>query len=299
MTKATPVMAALDRALAAKIDAEGELDILRERLAEERQNLAQADAAARTAGLASARSGSDADKQASREALALKAEIERDISYLTDTLIPEAEEAKARASEALAEARRTACADEAEAECVVVARRLAEEYPELIQRLADLKAAVAAADAKAVAANRDLPDGRKAVPYVEARVRDVPGQRGGEVNREVVTAWVYAGTCSPVPEDRLGEISKTSRDRRSGETHFILPSKSSHSLSAGRQVELKRLIRVTFEDRQEAMRGARLSDFALPALRPSPPAPRRWVELREPGADDLALAEREAEGGEE
>ncbi|WP_269514898.1 hypothetical protein [Brevundimonas subvibrioides] len=292
MTTATPPVAALDRALAAKIDADGELDLLRERLAEERDNLAQADAAARTAGLASARSGLAADKQAAREALALKAEVERDISQLTDILIPEAEEAKARASEALAEARRTACADEAEAECEAVARRLAEEYPELIQRLTDLKVSVAAADAKAVAANRDLPVGRSNVLYAEAQVRDIPAQRGGKILQEVVSVWCYAGTLEPIPEDRLGEIQKTSRDRRSGETHFILPSRSTHSLSAGRQVELKRLLRVTMEERSELRRGSRLADMSLPPLRPNVSEARRWTELRELAGD----AQDEGEG---
>lgn len=296
MTKATPIMAALDHALAAKIDAEGELDLLRERLAEERGNLAQADAAARTAGLALARSGTDADRLASREALALKAEIERTISHLTDTLIPEAEEAKARASEALADARRTACADEAEAECEAVARRLAEEYPELIQRLADLKAAVAAADAKRAEANRDLPDGRTPLVPVEARVRDIPGQRAGEVSREVVSVWCYAGTLNPISEDRLGDITATSRPRHlGGGSGHVLVSRSRNGNN--HPVELRRLVRVTMQDAQQLVRGARLNDMVMPPLRPDVAEVRQWTELREPTSDDLARVDREAEGG--
>lgn len=298
MTKATPVMAALDHALAAKIEAEGELDLLRERLAEERGSLAQAEAAARAAGLALARSGSDAERRASREALALKAEIERTISHLTDILIPEAEEAKARASEALADARRTACADEAEAECEAVARRLAEEYPELIQRLADLKAAVAAADAKRAEANRDLPDGRTPLWPVEARVRDIPGQHAGEVSREVVSVWCWAGTLNPVSEDRLGDITATSHPRHlGGGSKHVLVSRSRNG--SNHPVELRRLVRVTMQDAQQLVRGPRLSETVLPPLRPTAPQGRQWTELREPSADDLAGVEGEAEGGEE
>lgn len=297
MTKATSVMAALDCALAAKIDAESELDLLWERLAEERGSLARADETARTAGLALARSGSDADRLASREALALKAEIERTISHLTDTLIPEAEEAKARTTEALADARRTVCADEAEAECAAVARQLAEEYPDLVQRLNDLKAAVAAADAKRVEANRGLPEGRAPIVPVEARVRNIPGHRGGEVSREVVSVWCYAGTCDPIPESRLGEITKTSRSRLVGgfDGHVLL---SRSRTGNNHPVELRRLVRVTLVDRQEPARWARLSDLVLPPLRPAAPEPRRWVELRELTREDQAEGSA-LDGGEE
>lgn len=288
MTKVNTAVAALDRALAAKIDADAELDLLRERLAEERESLAQADTAARTAGLSLARSGSDGDRSASREALALKAEIEWTISHLTDILVPEAEEAKARAADDLAEARRTACADEVEAECEALAQRLTEEYPELIARLADLKAAVAQADARRAEANRDLPAGREPMSPVEHRVRDVPSLPRREVSQEVVSVWCFAGTGEPIPEARLGEISKTSRDRRSGDAHFILPSRSSQSLSAGQKVELKRLLRVTMEDRSDQLRGARLADLILPPLRPTGAEPQRWVELRAFAGESMA-----------
>lgn len=298
MTKATPVMASLDHALAAKIDAENELDLLKGRLAEEQQNLGLADLQSKQASLAAARSGSIDALAAEREALAHLAAVERMVSNLADRLIPEAETALIKAERAVAEARRTACADEAETECEAVARRLAEEYPELIQRLADLKAAVAAADAKRAEANRDLPDGRTPLWPVEARVRDTPGQRVGEVSREVVSVWCYAGTLNPISEDRLGDITATSRPRHlGGGSGHVLASRSRNGNN--HPVELRRLVRVTMQDAQQLVRGPRLSDMVLPPLRPDAPDCRQWTELREPTPDDLAAAKAGGEGGEE
>lgn len=281
MTQATPVMAALDRALAAKIDAEAELDLLWERLAEERGNLAQAEAAARTAGLALARSGSDADRLASREALALKAEIERTISHLTDTLIPEAEEAKARAADALDVARRTACADEAEARAAAAADRMAEVYEEHRSALLALQSEVAEADAAVRQANDRLPTGRLKVADVEERLRDLPHEKARLVSDGVVDVFVFEDTGQVVPERDQDALEPD------GESGFLLhPRPGGLATQAwSRRVVIRPMRRIERAPERLYVRGDRIAQLVIPPLRPTP-ATRRGEVIYQPLGDD-------------
>lgn len=275
-TQSNPVTEARD----AKAACEEELNLLRNRLSEERRNLLAAEDAAREAGLALARSGAEHDRVASREALAAKAEIERMISHLSEILIPEAEAACDEAEQHVDDTVRAEAAARAEATCAAAAERLAAEYPELVRRLDELKAIVADADAVAAEVNANLAPGERQIASVESRVRDLPSEPGGEVSREPVSVWCYAGTLNPVPEDRLGEIVSTGyRHRSFGPSGgHVLPPRS--GVGNNKAVERRRLLRVTVREASKYVHGSRLRDLELPALRPAERRVRTWAELK-------------------
>ncbi|MDI6623177.1 MAG: hypothetical protein QME55_00475 [Brevundimonas sp.] len=196
------------------------------------------------------------------------------------TVIPDAEAAVVAAEERLLEATRAYAADVAEAECLAAAARLETEYPELVARFEDLKATVAAADHKRMLANKALPTGRNEMAPIEHRVRDILASPGGVVAEEIVSVWCYAGTLRPVAEDRIDQIIVTGRDRDTGQSHHILPSRSARG-GVGNKVELRRLKKLTIGERTQAVRSARLSDLVLPPLRPEGEKPRLRTELVE------------------
>jgi hypothetical protein len=288
MTRRTTQTNPVEEAREAKVACDEELNLLRSRLSEEQRNLLVAEDAAREAGLTLARSGADADRIASREALAVKAEIERMVSHLSEILIPEAQFACDEAAERLDQANRAEAAALAEAACEAAAQRLAIEYPDLVQRLEELKRIVAEADAKAAEVNRALPSGLKPVMPVEARVRDLPAEPAREVSREPVSVWCWAGTTNPVPEDRVADIvaTGTRRHHSLGPTpHHVLLSRSGGNT---KPVERRRLLRVTFCDATKHVHGPRIEDATLPSLRPPERRARSWSELRPLDAEGAA-----------
>lgn len=204
-----------------------------------------------------------------------------------ESVIPVAEAAVSAAEERLVEAQRAYAADVAEAECAAAAARLETEYPELVARLEDLKATVAAAEHKRMLANKALPIGRPAMAPIEHRVRDIPASAGGILAEEVVSVWCYAGTLRPISESRIGEIIVTGRDRVSGQSHHVLPSRSARG-GEGHRVELRRLKRLTLGDPTPAVHGPRLANLVVPPLRPTGRDQRLRTELVEIAACDDA-----------
>lgn len=308
MTRATVSAVAdsmVDAAQAARDAAAQDLAQLRLRSTEADAALVAAERDASSAGLAMARA-SDETSEAAYVAAVGRVDRARMVAVgITETLIPDAEVALEAAESALLEAQRTACADEAAAVGELAARRLEEEYPVILAQLEELTSAVAAAEAVLAAANRDLPTGRDRLPGIEARVRDVLGRAGGIVEREVVSVWCYAGTCSPVSTERVSEIVRTRRGRRAGQIdgHILpsrsrgagggsLPSSNNLRITDGHPVELRRLVQVTLEERLHTTTWVRLKDARLPPLRPTVAPVRRWTELRELAEHrDLAVAE--------
>ena len=204
-----------------------------------------------------------------------------------ESVIPDAEAAVDTCEARLIEATRAYAADVAEAECAAAAARLETEYPELVARFEDLKATVAAVDHKLMLANKALPIGRAEMAPIEYRVRDIPASAGGVLAEEIVRVWCYAGTLNPVAESRIGEIIVTGRDRVSGESHHVLPSRSARG-GPGHRVELRRVKRLTLGDPTQAVRSARLANLVLPPLRPEGGHQHRRTELVEIAACDEA-----------
>lgn len=296
----------VDAALAARDAAAQDLAQLQRRSTEADAALVAAERDASSAGLAMARASDETSEAAYVDAVGRMDRARTVAAGIAETLIPDAEIALEAAEAAVREAQRTACADEAAALGEIVAGRLAEEYPVIVAQLEALKSAVAEAEAVVVAANRNLPAGRDPLPGIESRVRDVLGRAGGIVEREVVSVWCYAGTCSPVSPDRVSEIVRARRARRDEHSdRHVLPSRSrlnsgrgNHPASGhfrvtdGHPVELRRLVRVTLEERVHMTTWARLRDARLPTLRPTVEPARRWTELRELAEHrDLAVGE--------
>lgn len=225
--------------------------------------------------------------EAYESAAAALTRIKALLDGFSESVIPDAEVIVADAEERLLEATRAYAADVAEAECVAAAARLEVEYPEVVRRLEDLKATVAAADHKRMLANQALPIGRAEMAPIEHRVRDIPASAGGVLAEEIVSVWCYAGTLNPVAEGRLGEIIATGRDRASGESHHVLPSRSARG-GPGHRVEYRRVKRLTFGDASPAVRGSRLANLVLPPLRPEGGHQHLRTELVEISACDEA-----------
>ncbi len=225
--------------------------------------------------------------EAYEAATAALTQVKARLDGFSESVIPDAEAAVADAEGQLLEATRAYAADVAEAECAAAAARLEVEYPELVARFEDLKATVAAADHKRMLANQALPIGRTEMAPIEYRVRDIPASAGGIVAEEVVSVWCYAGTLNPVPESRLEDIVATGRDRASGESHHVLPSRSSRG-GPGHRVEYRRVKRLTLGDPSPAVRSARLANLVLPPLRPEGGSKSLRTELVEIAACDDA-----------
>jgi len=238
-----------------------------------RHQQAEADHAAAVAALKAAGVRMAGDHPGAGEAYeaatAALTRVKARLDGFNESVTPDAEAAVADAEERLLEATRAYAADVAEAECDAAAARLEAEYPELVARFEDLKATVAAADHKRMLANQALPIGRAEMAPIEYRVRDIPASAGGIVAEEIVPVPVpcYAGTLDPVPVDRRGEIVPTSRDRATGQSSFVLPSRSARG-GRDQKIEFRRVKRLTLGERSPAIRSARLADLTLPPLRP-------------------------------
>lgn len=278
-TDANGVRTDVPAATVALATAKDQLASLRLRHQQAEADHAAAEAAQKAAGVQMAGDLPGA-AEAYEAASAALTRVKARLDGFNESVIPDAEAAVADAEARLVEATRTYGADVAEAECVAVAARLEAEYPELLARFEDLKAAVATADHKRMLANKMLPAGRSEMAPIEYRVRDIPASAGGIVAEEVVSVWCYAGTLNPVSESRIGEIVATSRDRRSGQSHHTLPSRSARG-GPGHKVELRRVKRVTVGSPTQAARGARIANLILPPLRAEGADQRLRTELVE------------------
>lgn len=285
-TDANGVRTDVPAATVALATAKDQLASLRLRHQQAEADHAAAEAAQKAAGVQMAGDLPGA-AEAYEAASAALARVNARLDGFNESVIPDAEASVADAEARLVEAARTYAADVAEAECDAAAARLEAEYPELVARFEDLKATVAAADHKRMLANQALPIGRAEMAPIEHRVRDIPASAGGVLAEEIVSVWCYAGTLNPVAEGRLGEIIATGRDRVSGESHHVLPSRSARG-GPGHRVELRRVKRLTLGDQTQAVRSARLVNLILPPLRPDGGHQHLRTELVEISACDEA-----------
>jgi hypothetical protein len=131
-----------------------------------------------------------------------------------------------------AEAARVMRFQEASREADDAAAALGELYPKLAGDLVALLMVVARADQLVQAANADRPEGTAAIPGVEARVRNRPGEPEEIVGEVTVERWVRVGQIRPGTFDQ-GEV------RAAGNGRGMIPIEG-HPLREGHEVELRR-----------------------------------------------------------
>ena len=228
----------------------------------EKARQAHADAVVRAAELAAElpKLLSTPDRLPAHHALAAAAEAQ---VREADALVAVLTERHAAAIAVEAEAARQAAHDRA-VELVEQARTLMRrDYEKACELLAAIAGAVHAADLAVQAANRDLPAATSPLNYAEDGVRDLAGVAGGKVRARTEEGWVADGYGGHL--DASAKVTETG--------HNVGVWDGPRGLTTVRRARFSIVVsRATVP----GLRGSRIAQMLVPALRADDPAFIAW-----------------------
>lgn len=200
----------------------------------------------------------EGERVAHKRELASYEDAAEDAAAFLEELTSRHSQAQAVEAEA---AKRTAY-DAAKARVEAAAQHLAQEYPDLGRRWAELLHQVTMADAAAAEVNSALPAGCAPLLGPELLVRDVEQLPRQIVREQIVDRWCYAGEARSLESLGVREDRIQSQGARSG----WLPPPIGQS-APPRPVELRSFRRVEVHPPEPRRFGPRLHEMEFPGLR--------------------------------